>query len=149
MKFRIIPNEKTPKVKKISDVNSFIALNLVMIKKFVSFANRQKKCAGLAANQCSLDGERLMLDCFAIKNNHRWDLILAPRIIKYNGAKKLLLEKCLTWLGKTISVYRFPEIEVLYYDLKGDKFNRTIDGFEAQVWQHEYNHLQGVEEKFV
>lgn len=78
-----------------------------------------------------------------------WELIIHPKIINYIGKPETKIEGCLTWIGKDIIAKRYPEIEVEYYTLKCEKVRKRITGFMAQVWQHEYNHLMGVEEKVV
>lgn len=148
MKFKIIANQQTPAI-----TDSHSAEHLIfnkdlrqMLIKFLSFASRQKNCVGLAANQVSCDGERIMERFFAIKVNHWWDIVIDPQIIEYKGNPVIKTEGCLTWLGRSFEVRRYPEIRVRYYNLRGEEIGRTISGFEAQVWQHEYNHLEGVEE---
>lgn len=149
MKFKIIPNEQTPAIKKVIKITDIEKKhNLYLFAKFLSFARRQHNCAGLASNQVSLDGTRIDIPFFAIKDNRFWDVMINPTIVKYGGKPQKVEEGCLTWLGKTIITERFPEIWVSHYNLKGDYIERTITGFEAQVWQHEYNHLIGKEEVF-
>ena len=145
MKFKIIPNEQTPIASEVKN----IIFNQKLFEKFMSFVYRQKKCAGLAANQVSLDGERLNLNFFAMINNHVWDIIINPTIIEYIGEKERKKERCLTWLGKEIIAERWHSISVGYQNLQGYYKANRISGFQAQVWQHEYNHLMGIEENFI
>ena len=153
MKFRIIANEQTPKVESTLFVQDFFIEgselftgDSEMLEKYISFSSRQHNCAGLAANQVSLDGIRIMERFFAIKKNRFWDIILDPRILKYTGKKEIKEEGCLTWIGKKFEVYRYPSIDVNYYDIKGNFIEDTIKGFEAQVFQHEVDHLNGINE---
>jgi peptide deformylase len=148
MKFKIIPNEQTPEITIFTDPQMLIIKQKKFLIKFLSFARRQHNCAGLAANQVSLDGDRIMERFFAIKIGHFWDLVINPEIIDYFGKPVIKKEGCLTWLGKTIIVKRHPEIRVKYYNIKGELFDKNINGFEAQIWQHEYNHLMGIAEVF-
>lgn len=143
-KFKIIPNEQTPKT-----TEAVTHHDRKLLDKFLSFARRQHNCTGLASNQVSVDGKRIDKKFFAIKVGHFWDIIIHPDIIKYNGMKEEKIEGCLTWLGKKIIADRYHNIDVCYTNLKDQNIVRTITGFEAQVWQHEYNHLQGIEEKFI
>jgi len=145
MKFKIIANEQTPIIGETKSVQELLT-DFKLLEKFLSFARRQHNCIGLAANQVSLDGNRIMENFFAIKTDHTWDIILHPEIIQYIGKPEKQTEGCLTWLGKKIIADRFPEIQVVYYNLKGEKKSETISGFEAQIWQHEYNHLHGIPE---
>lgn len=147
MKFKIIANEQTPEISPFKTGLGLIAENKNVVIKFLSFARRQYNCCGLAANQVSLDGKRIDYSFFAIKLNHVWDIIIDPIIIEYKGKKEIKKEGCLTWLGKTIVAERYPELRVRYYNLRGEEIGRTISGFEAQIWQHEYNHLMGVVEE--
>lgn len=144
MKFKIIPNEQTPIVPEETSFND----NKRILTKFMSFVYAQKNCAGLAANQVSLNKKRLMIRAFAIKNNI-WELIINPEIISYEGKKEKKIERCLTWLGRRISVDRHYRIDVEYFDINNNLIKKSITGFQAQVWQHEYNHLEGIEEKFI
>lgn len=148
MKFKIIPNEQTPKLPESRFISYLFNEKKLMLVKFMSFAQRQKNCTGLAANQVSCDGKRIMERFFAIKVNHWWDIVIDPQIISYIGKPVIKTEGCLTWLGKSFEVERYPEIKVRYYNLKGEMFQKNITGFEAQVWQHEYDHLCGVAEVF-
>jgi peptide deformylase len=149
MKFKIIAKEQTPEV-----IQPFTAPEMLITKqkqfliKFLSFARRQHNCCGLAANQVSLDGERIMERLFAIKFNHVWDIVIDPLILEYIGKPVIKEEGCLTWLGKTILAERYPQIKVRYFNLKGQHIEREISGFEAQIFQHEYKHLMGVAEVF-
>lgn len=149
MKLKIIPNEQTPAAEKMKFPELFIIDNLPLMEKFIAFCRRQNNCSGLAANQVSSDGIRLTGNFFAIKIDFVWDIVINPRIIKRNGKKKYEIEGCLTWLGKKIIAYRYPEIVAEYWDIKGRKTRRTIKGYEAQVWQHEVDHLKGVKENFL
>jgi len=148
MKFKIIANEQTPAVFYDISVGDLIKNDKKKLIKFLSFASRQHGCVGLASNQVSCDGQRIMNCFFAIKVNHVWDLIIDPVILEYHGEKSTKEEGCLTWIGKTIIAERYPEIVVRYFNIKGEIKNNTLTGYEAQIWQHEYSHLKGREEKF-
>ena len=84
---------------------------------------------------------------FVIKINHRWEMFLDPKILEYFGEKEKKYEGCLTCIGEIIEVERYPMISVQYYNLKGELVSICLKDFEAQVFQHELNHLDGVEEK--
>lgn len=146
MKFKIIPNEQTPAISPWIAAEEILKNHYKLMVKFLSFATRQYLCAGLASNQASCDGERIMVPFFAIKDNHFWDIVISPEITAFRGPKTEKVEGCLTWLGKDIIAERYPEIDVLYWNFKGQKKIETITGFKAQVWQHEYNHLKGINE---
>jgi len=153
MKLRIIPNEQTPEVDTFESAQVLIDHDRKLLEKFIVFVQKQHSCAGLAANQVSVDGNRIMELFFAIKDSTTplpfWEIIIHPKILKYKGKKELKTEGCLTWIGKDIIVDRYPEIKVNYFNLKGEEVSKNISGFKAQVFQHEYDHLMGVKEKIV
>jgi len=151
MKFEVIPNEQTPRVPAVafSDSKLYINHHAVELLEFLNFAKSQTNAVGLAANQCSLDGERFMLPVFAIRNmvTKNWSLIIDPHITEYSGIKEIKGEGCLTWKHMTIVAERHRKIKVDYFDFLGNHHQgEIIKGFEAQIWQHEVNHLNGVEE---
>lgn len=149
MKFKIIPNQHTPKVQLIDSPERFIKENTKLLEKFISFARRQHNCVGLAANQVSLDGERIMKDFFVIKTEHTWDIIIQPKTLAYQGRSLRKIETCLSWPGRKLAANRYPCIKVKYYNLKGELRGKSVVNHEAQIWQHECDHLLGIRKEFI
>ena len=151
MEFKVIPDEQTPAVPKIafSDSKLFIEEHRKELEAFLDFARSRGNAVGLAANQCSLNGERFDLRVFAIRNtvSREWSLVIDPHIDKYLGLQQLKAEGCLTWKGKTIVAQRYEGVLVDFFDMDGiHRQAEVYKGFDAQIWQHEINHLNGVEE---
>lgn len=74
-----------------------------------------------------------------------------PKIICAKGTTRFLegCESCIYKNGNNIIHYagivdRPYLIEIEYYDTKGIKQNKIIEGFEATIFSHEYDHLNGV-----
>lgn len=153
MMFNIIPNEQTPQVNEYTESIFTSEEMLIEIRdKFLEYAISHKNAVGLASNQCSLDNKRLMLYMFAIKKpeTQEWELIINPIITDYFGIPKEQEEGCLTWEGKKIIAKRHPAIKVQYIEHKTSNLvHNTFYGYEAQIWQHEVNHLNGISEKVV
>jgi len=150
MIFEVIPNEQTPRVPDIEDIELFFIQNTDKLVAFKEYAETRDDAAGLAANQCSVDGERFMLRVFALRDryDHTVRLIVDPEITEHIGIKELKCEGCLTWKGKTVVAERSRAVRVNYYNELGEKVSGEIyKGFDAQVWQHEINHLNGVPEQ--
>ena len=91
-----------------------------------------------------------------MKNNYAEEydesiLYINPTIISSKGHTKFL-EACdsckVTKNGKLVYyagiVDRPYSIEIEYYDIHGVKHQKTIEGFEATVFSHEYDHLNGI-----
>lgn len=154
MTFEVIPNEQTPRVPDIENIELFFIQNIKILQAFKDYAWSRYDAAGLAANQCSIDGERLMLRVFALRvlgasdGAPVWKLIIDPVINEYVGIKEIRCEGCLTWKGKVVVAERSRAVRVSYYDEIGQSHNYELfSGFDAQVWQHEINHLNGIEER--
>ena len=151
MKFEIIPNEQTPKIKLVQDksIVDYIKKHRKELLAFLEYARTRDNAVGLAANQCSIDGKRFMVRAFAIRNmvTHEWNLIIDPIITEYLGIKEIKGEGCLTWKHMVIVAERSRRVKVNYYDIDGRYYeNEEYRGFAAQIWQHEVNHLNGVKE---
>jgi len=153
MNFEIIQHEQTPATPEIENISEFLETNKSLIAEFEKFAKGIDRCLGLAANQCSLEGNRLNLRMAAIKDVKSNDFFVAiyPKIVKYYGIKRQREEGCLTWKQNNNGVWRiiadrYHFIDVEYYLSDGSFHKETFKGFQAQIWQHEVNHLEGVGE---
>lgn len=148
MTFEVIPNQQTPKVTLPPIVRG--SEDLEKLIAFLEFAKTCHNAVGLAANQCSLDGERFMKRVFALRDlkTDSWQLIIDPVINHYIGINDTMIEGCLTWKGRVIVAERFRKIDVSYWDMDHKvHLNEIHQGFEGQIWQHEINHLNGVVER--
>lgn len=151
MKFDVIIDEQTPNTPEIKDVNAFIEKHKEEIEVFKEYAISRTDGVGLAANQCSLDGERFNLRMVAVKTSGTDDTVIAinPKITKQYGIKLQKFEGCLTWKGvpgMTVVADRYYHVDVEFYTPDGELHKETHTGFQSQVWQHELNHINGVEE---
>ena len=154
MKFEIIPNEQTPRLPDIvfADATRYIDMHRTELTDFLKFAETQDTAVGLAANQCSLDGERFTVRAFALRdmNTKEFSIIIDPHITREIGMKEIKSEGCLTWKLRKIFAERSRAVEVDYFTMDGEHHTGEIHkGFEGQIWQHESNHLNGVEEEVV
>jgi peptide deformylase len=152
----LILNKQTPTLENFD--NSDYASNLLLEKKdmieaFLRFCHNKKNALAIAANQVSYSGERISDRFFAIRDFDElknWKLIINPIIKSLSGEPEKVIEKCLTWPGKEIHAERYPSIVVSYYNINEQEIeNIVIEGFEAHVWQHEIDHLNGVEETLI
>jgi len=156
MKFEVIIDEQTPNTPVIEDVSKFIETHKEKIEAFKEYAISRTDGIGLAANQCSLDGERFNIRMIAVKNSEGSDrgcrIAIDPKITRLYGIKLQKFEGCLTWKGipgMTVVADRNYYIDVEFYTPDGEHHKETHKGFQAQVWQHEINHINGFEEKIM
>lgn len=69
--------------------------------------------------------------------------IINPRIIRFSG-RELDYEECLSLPGVSLMVPRWTTITVKFQDINGRVQREKLIGFEARVWQHEIDHLNGI-----
>jgi peptide deformylase len=99
---------------------------------------------GLAAPQVGIN-KRLM-----VYNEHgdpkKWldEVVLVnPKIVEYSDATDVETEGCLSFPGMNGAVERSKWIKVEAVTTKGKKVKKKYTGWEARVFQHEYDHLDG------
>jgi peptide deformylase len=121
-----------------------------LIKNIRHTLTEQKLGVGLAAPQV---GECLAISLIAIlPTRHRPEVqpfelvIINPRITKTFGNRKQIWEGCIS-AGKSglfAKTPRYLKVEVEFLDEKGLKHKKIFEGLQAQVVQHETDHLNGV-----
>lgn len=148
MEIQIINEQQTPSLAFLDKPESFGKDNKELIEKMFDFI-QYRSAVGLAANQVSIDGERCLQRFFIEKNpkTDKWSVVINPKITERIGMTDFRLEGCLTWPGYEIACQRYRRIKVVYYTIDGEYKEETITKFRAHIWQHEINHLDGVEEK--
>jgi len=94
---------------------------------------------GLAAPQVGIN-KRL----FIMGNEEQLYAIINPTIILKEGEVVKDLEGCLSFPKLWLKVNRSDKIQVSYQDISGQKITTDFTGIKARVFQHEYDHLDGV-----
>jgi peptide deformylase len=140
----VIQQYQTQDLPPMQDPKEYVDNNQEFLKEFLKFAKAQKDSVGLAGNQCKDVTDRVL----AVKING-WKIAVDPYISKVMGERTKKKEHCLSWKGKYIVASRHDEVEVTYYDINGKLVTERDSGFNAQIWQHEINHLNGVKEDVI
>ena len=99
---------------------------------------------GLAAPQVGVN-KRLMVYNES-GDNKKWlmeTVLINPKIVEYSQAVDVMGEGCLSFPDMTGDVQRSKWIKVEALSLKGKKIKKRFKGFEARLFQHEYDHLDG------
>jgi len=98
---------------------------------------------GLSANQIGIE-ERAFAMIRDIEYN---DIIVCfnPRIIKRYDDEVWCEEGCLSFPDEIINIQRPDRIVVKYEDEDKKDHKIKLDGFAARVFQHEYDHLNGID----
>jgi peptide deformylase len=71
-------------------------------------------------------------------------VVINPQILSASTATESAIEGCLSIPGQRLSILRHSEIEVQYQSLDGQLHQQKLMGFVARIFQHEYDHLQGI-----
>ena len=99
---------------------------------------------GLAAPQVGVN-KRLMV-YNPTGESRKWleeTILVNPRIVEYSEAKDEEIEGCLSFPGMQGEVIRSKWIKVEALTPKGRKVKKKFKGWEARIFQHEYDHLDG------
>ena len=104
--------------------------------------------AGLAAPQIGI-GKSVFIFSYD-RDPKNLEAVINPSFTPVGDAKVEGWEGCFsvilsngTW--KLAKIPRYEAIRVQYLNLEGTKKEKTLEGFAAKVFQHEYDHLQGIE----
>ena len=100
---------------------------------------------GLAAPQVGVN-QRLMV-YNASGDKRRWldeVVLINPQIVDKSDAIAIENEACLSFPDMDGDVSRSKWIKVEAYNTKGKKIKKKYSGWEARIFQHEYDHLDGV-----
>ena len=98
---------------------------------------------GLSANQIGIE-ERAFAMIRDIEYN---DIIVCfnPRIIKKYNDEVWCEEGCLSFPDEIINIQRPNRIIVKYEDENKKDHKIKLEGFAARVFQHEFDHLNGID----
>ena len=100
---------------------------------------------GLAAPQVGVN-KRLMV-YNPTGDSKKWIdemILLNPKIVEYSDAKDSATEGCLSFPDMQGDVVRSKWIKVQAVNLQGRPVKKKFSGWEARIFQHEYDHLDGV-----
>lgn len=90
---------------------------------------------GLASNQIGLD-ERAFISQDRVYFN--------PKILETSLEDEDSFEGCLSFPYVNAKVKRFKKIKVSYTNILGETIEESLNGFNAIVFQHEIDHVNGI-----
>lgn len=71
-------------------------------------------------------------------------VFINPKIIEEHGDEWAFNEGCLSIPDVREDVFRQEEIKIEYLDEDFKKHTKTLNGLAARVFQHEYDHIEGI-----
>jgi peptide deformylase len=95
---------------------------------------------GLAANQVGLPYR-----VFAMRGHPENFVCFNPRIVQASEQQVVLEEGCLTYPGLLVKIKRPQHVRVRFRMANGDVRTDTFTGLTARTFQHELDHLDGIE----
>ena len=98
---------------------------------------------GLSANQIGIS-ERVFIMMLNIETEETITCF-NPRIVKRYDDEVWCEEGCLSFPDEIINIQRPDRIVVKYEDEDKKDHKIKLDGFAARVFQHEYDHLNGID----
>ncbi len=105
---------------------------------------------GLSANQCGLPFRMFVMGDNLLLENRRKITAFNPKIIpklatdlRYKE-QILMKEGCLTFPFLFLNISRPKIVEVEYEDIDGKLIKEDLDGMFSRIFQHEYDHMQGI-----
>jgi len=125
------------KSKPIPDVNQDIR----DLAKRMFELMREQKGVGLAAPQVGINLQLFVMNHDGNPENDR--VVLNP-VIEFIEGSITEEEGCLSLPEIRIDVIRSDVVRLTGLDENGTPIDRTDAGFAARIWQHEFDHLQGV-----
>ena len=127
--------------------NTYPDLNKIIDDMFETMQNAQG--IGISAPQVGLSIRLFLIDLTLYHNEdpsipNIKKVFINPEIINETGLDNSHNEGCLSIPGLREDVVRKSQIKIKYYDENFKSFSEEIDGVFARVFQHEYDHLNGV-----
>ena len=100
---------------------------------------------GLAAPQVGINKKLMVYNPSGDKTKWLDEVIMVnPKIVDFSEATAVESEGCLSFPGMNADVERSKWIKVEALNLKGKKTKKKFKGWEARIFQHEYDHLDGI-----
>jgi len=100
---------------------------------------RESNGMGLAANQVGID-----TSLFVTWVDGKYKAYFNPKLIDWSEELVDFDEGCLSFEGESIIIKRPSWIKLEWQDHKGNKSRAILDGLNARVCLHEYDHLKGI-----
>lgn len=146
MKVIQITNEKELKILKAvsTDVDPKDELLPILAERmFLSMRDPANPGIGIAAPQVGINKNVFWVQRFD-KEGEPFELYLNPKIIWRSALLRKGMEGCLSIPDIDGEVLRNYTIKLTYLDKEGKFHEEMIEGFSAVVFQHEYDHLNGI-----
>jgi len=124
--------------KKASDIEE-ITPEVMKLAEDMAETMLKEDGVGLAGPQVGISKKII-----AVQTENGPSVFINPKIVKKYGGKVSMEEGCLSLPGIWFKIKRSNVAEIEAIDPKGRKLNIKAEGFQARIFQHEIDHLDGV-----
>ncbi len=130
------------KAEKVEEVD----LNIIELIKNMFDTMRNANGIGLAATQVGADKSIFVVDISPVEDyeDTKPIVLINPKITKRSGETVIMEEGCLSIPDIRADVERPESITITYFDTDMKEHTVEADDLLARVFQHEYDHLQGI-----
>lgn len=99
---------------------------------------------GLSAPQVGINVQLMVFNPVGERGEGEEIVLVNPRVSKYSMNRTLFNEGCLSFPGINADVKRPESVKIDARDVKGTRFSFSLSGLPARIFQHEFDHLQGI-----
>ncbi|KAK2661743.1 hypothetical protein Ddye_000317 [Dipteronia dyeriana] len=99
---------------------------------------------GLSAPQVGMNVGLMVFNPVGERGEGEEIVLVNPRVNKYSKKTVLFNEGCLSFPGIYADVERPESVKIDAKDIYGARFSVSLSDLPARVFQHEFDHLQGV-----
>ncbi|KAL3678199.1 hypothetical protein R1sor_021155 [Riccia sorocarpa] len=99
---------------------------------------------GLSAPQVGVNVQMMLYNPEGERGKGQEYVLVNPKIVKYSKQRDVFREGCLSFPKLEADVERPLNVRVEAQDVKGKKFAISLRGWQARIFQHEYDHLEGI-----
>lgn len=122
----------------VEDIND----NIRQLVEKMADVSMKKQGLGLAAPQVGIS-LRLFITLRA-KTKENVKVYINPTVTPIGEEVNSMDEGCLSIPGIFPKIQRYKRCRITATDLDGNEFFEEVEGLEARVLQHEYDHIEGV-----
>ncbi|KAG4915697.1 hypothetical protein JHK87_053254 [Glycine soja] len=99
---------------------------------------------GLSAPQLGINVQLMVFNPVGERGEGEEIVLVNPRVSQYSKKLTLFNEGCLSFPGINADVKRPESVKIDARDINGTRFSVNLSDLPARIFQHEFDHLQGI-----
>ncbi|KAK1268856.1 hypothetical protein QJS04_geneDACA005036 [Acorus gramineus] len=99
---------------------------------------------GLSAPQVGINVQLMVFNPVGERGEGEEIVLVNPKVSKYSKKIVVFNEGCLSFPGIYADVQRPASVKIDAWNINGEKFSVSLSDLPARVFQHEFDHLQGI-----